>query len=554
MCRGPENLVSMGMNMMNMKMFGNSGKGPESDRLLPVVASLLFALLTACSEEPQVSVTTLVATEPDAAQEAEPVLARSVAVLPFADLSEFGDQEYFSTGLTDDLINRLAMMPELQVAGRESSFQYQDRNVVLSEIGTSLQVANILLGSVRKSGDQLRVTAQLVNAANGFNYWSRSWDRELADVFVIQQEITDAVTTALSVTLGAGEFALPGMTRNIEAWDLSLQAQAMYNQFTPDAVFRALHLMEQALLVDPQFGRAWLLLGSMYNESPLILSADQAVDFPQLAVEAFRKARELTPELPELLLVDAGVERNAGRFVAAERLYLRYFEQYGYSSARAMEEYAQLLGRTGQMQAAVAMLQRAKRLEPLVPRYSYQVAMYQMIRGDAEAVQQEAAYGLTLDGGSWLFSALAWELALQQGDLALAARLIRDYYVDEPAYSDATVSRHFMEQVAEVLELNDFAASFERLAAMINSPGITPLELGYLARVVAVSGQPDAALDYWFGAASSPAIWDSIYADMRRLPDFPELLQQLGLLDYWRATGNWGDYCRPSTNNEPECY
>lgn len=478
----------------------------------------------------------------------------SVAVLPFTDLSENSDQEYFSDGLSEDLINHLAMMPDLQVAGRESSFYYKDRDEVLSNIGESLQVANILLGSVRKSGNNLRVTAQLVSAKDGFNIWSRTYDQELADVFAIRNEIVDEVATALSVTLGAGEFDVPGMTRNIEAYDKTLQALALYYQFTPDNVFRAINLLEEAVRIDPEYGRGWLTLGDIYDGSQLILSQDQAVDFPGQAARAFAEAAKIAPDMPELMLVEAGGLRNEGRFLEAENMYRQYFERYGYSVARAMEEYAQLLSRTGQFNEAISMINRARQQDPLNPRYTYQLALHQMYRGQREEVRQLADYGLALEGGDFLFKAVDWELAMRAGDKAQAAELIQDYYANKTGNAyDETVSRRFMEKFAGILAVDDFDESTEDIIALINDPSVTPLELGYMARLVALMGQPEIALDYWFGMDASPAIWDGVFDDMRRLPEFNQLLQEKGIVDYWRATENWGEFCVPGGGQDFVC-
>jgi len=514
-------------------------------------------LLGACSQE-QVPVDELVVDTSKAKLPVEEVLVspyeKSVAVLPFTDLSENSDQEYFSDGLSEDLINVLAMMPELQVAGRESSFFYKGRDEVLSTIGESLNVANILLGSVRKAGDNLRVTAQLVSAKDGFNIWSRNYDRQLADVFEIRNEIVDEVTTALSVTLGAGEFDAPGMTRNIEAYDMSLQARALYNQFTRDNVFRAIDLLEDAVRLDPDFGQGWLQLGDYYNASQLILSQDQAADFPQLAAKAFGQAAIIAPDMPELMLVEAGSLRNQGSFMEAEQTYQAYFEKYGYSVARAMEEYAQMLARTGQFNESLAMLKRAQRQDPLEPRYTYQLALHYLYRGQLENVTDLAEYGLGLEGGDFLFRALAWELALRDGDFKKAASLIHAYYLNYPNVTyDTTVSRRFMEKFAGILELNDFAQSTEDIITMINDPSVTPLELGYVARLVALMGQPEIALEYWFGEEASPAIWDKVYEDMRRLSDFNQLLQEKGMVDYWRATGKWGEFCVAAAGQDFVC-
>lgn len=525
-------------------------------RIIKPCIWLTAFLLAACSQEPEQSQTTTASAELEAsvnqALEAAGVADvvetsyydKSIAVLPFTDLSENRDQEYFSDGLSQDLINRLAMMSDLQVAGRESSFYYKDRDEVLSTIGDALQVENILLGSVRKSGNNLRVTAQLVNADDGFNIWSRTYDRELADVFAIQNEIVDEVVSALSVTLGAGEFAVPGMTRNIEAYDKALQALAIYDQFTPDNVFRAINLLEEAVSLDPGYGRGWLQLGAIYDESQLILSQDQAVDFPALAANAFARAAEIAPDMPELMLVEAGSLRNQGRFLEAENMYQRYFESYGYSVARAMEEYGHMLSRTGQFNEAIAMFNRARRADPFAPRFTYQSAMHELIRGQQMEVKQLAEYGQSLEGGDLLFNALEWEIAMREGKFEEAAALIRTYFNETVAASyDTTVSRHFMEKFADILERNDFEASTDDIVGMINDPSVTPLELGYVARLVALMGQPEIALDYWFGVEASPAIWDKVYDDMRRLPDFNQLLQEKGMVDYWRATDNWGDFC-----------
>jgi len=509
-----------------------------------VVISLL--LLAACSgEEAQVSepVAELQTPVEQTLEILESPYEKSIAVLPFSDLSENSDQEYFSDGLSEDLISHLAMMPDLQVAGRESSFYYKGRDEVLSNIGNSLQVANILLGSVRKSGDNLRVTAQLVSAKDGFNIWSRTYDRELADVFVIQAEIVDEVATALSVTLGAGEFDAPGTTRSIDAYDKTLQAMALYNQFTPDNVFRAINLLEEAVRIDPEYGRGWLLLGSIYNESQLILSKDQAVDFPLQSARAFGRAGTVAPQMPELMIVQASSLRNQGMFLEAEQIYLRYFEN-GYSLPRAMEEYAHLLSRTGQVNEAINVFEQARSADPFAPRYTYQLALHELIRGQVEEAQELAEYGLTLEGGEFLFSAVSWEIAMRDGEMAKAAELIREYYGNDPKISyDATVSRRFMETLADILSLNDFEQSTEDIIALINDPSITPLELGYVARLVSLMGQPEISLDYWFGEDASSALWDRVYVYMRRLPDFQQLLQEKGIVDYWRATGKWGDFC-----------
>jgi TolB-like protein len=507
----------------------------------------LCAVLFACSRDDAAVSPTPAEPAPDLA--AAPAIAtapeKSIAVLPFADLSELGEQEYFSDGLSETLIDTLSMLPGLQVAAREASFHYKGRNVVLDEIGRELGVAYILQGSVRKAGDQLRVSAQLVDAGDGFNVWASSFDGQLADTFKIQDEITQQVTTALSVTLGAGRFDIPGMTRDIAAYDKALQGAATYNLFTPDSIYLALNMVEEAVRIDPQYGRAWIFLGTMYGDSQLILSADQAAEFPALAEKAYTQARLVAPDMPELLIVDARQLRLAGQYAEAERTYKEYFERVPNATARSMEEYAQLLSTTGRINEALAWLDRAKAQEPFEPRYSFQRAMHLLYADRIDEALAEAEYGKTLEGSQWLMHSIGWQAALKQGDRQHAADLMQAYYEQYGDDSgDSAISRRFMEELAGILLADDSAAVLDTVVKLSDSPSVTPVELAYTARLAAQLGRPDLALNYWFSEPPSPALWDSFYSDMRKLPDFDALAKEKGLWDYWQASGQWPDRCK----------
>jgi TolB-like protein/Flp pilus assembly protein TadD len=514
-----------------------------------LLCGLLAALLACSAEQPAPALANLASeTESDAApQPAAPVapVEKSVAVLPFADLSEFGDQQYFSDGLSEYLIDTLSMIPDLHVAMRDASFYYKGRNVVLSEVGETLGVTHILQGSVRKAGNRLRVSAQLVSAETGFNLWSSTFDRDLVDVFAIQEEIARAVTTSLSITLGAGRFDIPGMTRDIAAYDKALQAVATYNQFTPDTVFLALDLLHEVVRIDPQYGRAWVLLGSIYTDSQLILSAEEAARFSRLAEQAYAHARQVAPGMPELQLVEARRQRDAGNYGDAESIYREYFELSRNVSARSLEEYAQLLSTTGRLEAAIALLERAKSQEPFEPRYSFQLAMHLLYADRVDAALAEAEYGKTLEGSQWLMHSIGWQAALKRGQRERAAELIGAYYDEYGDTGSAAVSRRFMGEFSTMLLANDFQTSANTVVALIHSPAVTPVELVYLARLAAQLGQPEVALDYWYGQPIGPAIWDSFYSEMRKLPEFQALMQDKGLWDYWQSSGQWPDSCQP---------
>jgi serine/threonine-protein kinase len=195
---------------------------------------------------------------------------RSIAVLPFANMSGDPENEYFSDGISEEIINALTQLPRLRVAARTSSFSFKGRNADLRTVGEQLNVTTVLEGSVRKAGDRLRITAQLVNVADGYHLWSERYDRELTDVFVIQDEIALAIAGKLKVTLGVGEALIRPPTENLEAYELFLKGRALARQRGP-ALLRAVECFDQALRLDPAFAPAHaelaeaLLLLSLYG-------------------------------------------------------------------------------------------------------------------------------------------------------------------------------------------------------------------------------------------------------------------------------------------------
>ena len=181
----------------------------------------------------------------------------SIAVLPFVNMSPDADQEYFSDGLSEELINQLAQVKGLRISGRTSCFAFKGKTDDFRLIGNKLGVNHVLEGSVRKAGSRLRITAQLIKCRDGFHLWSATYDRQLDDVFAIQEDVARAVTGALGVTLRLGEQArLPGGTTNLEAYDLFLRARALSNTHGPEAP-RSLDLYRKAVTLDPEFALAW---------------------------------------------------------------------------------------------------------------------------------------------------------------------------------------------------------------------------------------------------------------------------------------------------------
>lgn len=216
----------------------------------------------------------------------------SIAVLPFENMSSDEEQEYFSDGLTEELLNLLAKIPELKVTSRTSAFFYKGKDIKLSDIGRELDVDHILEGSVRKSGQKIRITAQLIEVDTDAHLWSETWDRDLDDVFVIQDEIAEAVVNELKVQL-LGE--LPhAVTTNGDTYSLFLQARHTINQRTHASLLRGEELVQQAIDRDPDYAPAWVLMAHILSQQ-----ADIGARMPEEVLDSARaavdKALQLDP-------------------------------------------------------------------------------------------------------------------------------------------------------------------------------------------------------------------------------------------------------------------
>ena len=194
---------------------------------------------------------------------------KSIAVLPFVDMSEKHDQEYFSDGLSEELIDHLAHIPDLKVIARTSSFAFKGKNEDMRSIATKLGVANLLEGSVRKAGGELRITAQLIRASDGVHLWSEIYDRKLTDIFKVQDEISTTVAKALNIALsssptGGGQTVSKGAT-NLEAYNLVLQANYFFFRGNKGDNVKAVELLKQAINLDSRYALAWARLARVYS-------------------------------------------------------------------------------------------------------------------------------------------------------------------------------------------------------------------------------------------------------------------------------------------------
>jgi TolB-like protein len=304
------------------------------------------------------------------AADAPAVADRSIAVLPFVNMSADPEQEFFSDGLSEEILNLLAQIRDLRVIGRTSSFAFKGRNEDLRTIGSTLGVAHLLEGSVRKAGDDLRITAQLIEVEGGSHLWSQSYDRRLENVFAIQTEIAGSIAEALRVSLVGPDQAAPvaQAAASLPAYELFLQARRLIQGRTRSGIEAARKLLDDALALDPDYApalaaaaQAVLLLNDEgvrgYGDIPL----DQAVVIAQPLLD---RALALDPDLAEVHAVQGllySMQRDAPRAEAALARALALNP----GQSDALHSQAGLLGNAGRLREELATRHRLAELDPL---------------------------------------------------------------------------------------------------------------------------------------------------------------------------------------------
>jgi len=312
----------------------------------------------------------------------------SIAVLPFVNMSGDKEQEYFSDGLAEEIINALTKIPELKVIARTSAFAFKGKDQDIIKIAEALRVSNILEGSVRKSGNRIRITAQLITAADGSHLWSERYDRDLTDVFVIQDEIAEAITDALKVKLSVAPKILQHYKPNLAAHEAYLKARYQGNNLTPESVKLSMEYHEQAIAADPNYAQPWFGLATCY----WFLGIQGFMPPKEASAkcwEASQKALELNEFLPEAHSMQGLLLATQFDWKGAEREFRRALElgpkirdvwmHYGLSYLVPMRR----------LNEAIDALQRAVELDPLSPLPRHQLGIvYLMNRQFDHAMKQ----------------------------------------------------------------------------------------------------------------------------------------------------------------------
>jgi TolB-like protein/tetratricopeptide (TPR) repeat protein len=487
----------------------------------------------------------------------------SVAVLPFADLSQAHDQEYLGDGLAEEILNQLAQIPALRLVGRTSSFSFKGKNEDLRTIGGKLGVAHLLEGSVRKDGDQLRVTAQLVRADDGTHLWSKTYARELRDVFKVQDEIARDVAQALSVKLDAVTLnRAQGGTTNIDAYDRYLRWRQLFlaDKWDAEHERQRVQLAREAVALDPRFVLAWDALAISLSGLAGGVDGAQAERLRAEAAQIRTRIAQLAPDhwsVKRERAYDLWREGKRAEAIAVAR----EIKDSGPLTYEHAVPYANLIFAAGHLDEAVAVDEQFRAIEPLAMFHSRSLQYDYMAARRYDEAEAEYRRSLALEGShlgpTWL--AFLRMLAHKDADLKALRDLHRQLLqedveaADSPFFRDLGAVLH--DRDAMLALLHRAAADpayrgkggFGSLADVLGEAELaaTAMRESMERRKGFKEGHMDLG-SYW-------DLWLVPFSDLRSHPEFKKLLIETGLAEYWRQTGKWGDSCKPVGTDDFQC-
>ena len=414
---------------------------------------------------------------PDESTAGSSVADKSVAVLPFADLSELQDQEWFTDGLTEEILNSLARLPELQVTARTSSFEFKNTNTDIGEIASKLGVAHVVEGSVRRIGDKLRVTAQLIRAHDGFHLWSETYDRNTEDLFDVQHDVAENIAASLDVVLDEDKrsrmFAIG--THNVAAFEAYIKGRNLFSQAHTRTTSKLVTLadanafFEQAMELDPGFAQPAIMHSDRYAHMLIEWGALIAGDISELDED---RAYELLMQDFDLAVNNASdpalrVVTELNREIFAPHWYrlpslidqLGEFIESGVPLPEALVWVPGILALAQEFEIAEFLAKRRQKMDPLSNNGWQEEVDIRIQEGDFESARAILKYARGVFGDSRTLSEREIATALSSGDKASAITLLQndfdfsgDYAYNEPLLAALLGNRAAALQLADKLE------------------------------------------------------------------------------------------------------
>lgn len=454
---------------------------------------------------------------------------KAIAVLPLANMSADPENEYFSDGMTEEIINALSKVPGVHVASRSSCFAFKGKkDVNVRQIGEKLGVTTLLEGSVRKVGNRIRIAAQLVNVENGYQLWSETYDRQLEDIFAVQDEISRSIVDALKLQLTGATAPIVAPTKNLDAYTTYLKGRFHFNKFSEIGLHKAYELFQNALLQDPGFARAYAGIADVWCDL-----ADDWVppdDAYPRAKSAAERALQRDPELADAM-ISIGKVLCWHEWKFAEGV--RHVERAVTLSPNNAEAYWVLgtaLPLVGRLQDGIAAVRRALELDPLRVEYFGWATRLLLYAGDYEAAIAQGAETFEIDekyGRGFVFIGSAY---LAKGDAEQAL----DWF--QRGQSLDTAVRSYDAMIVRALAaLGRREEADEILARLESASRQQYVRAEYLAMGHAAVGDLDRAFDALeraYQARSGGLIYlhlDPGYAALRDDPRYKALVQRIGL-------------------------
>jgi TolB-like protein len=456
-------------------------------------------------------------------------------------MSADADQEYFSDGITEEIINALVRVPGIKVAARTSVFAFKGQEKDIRAIGDELDVTHVVEGSVRSDGQQLRITAQLIQVKDGFHLWSETFDRERVNVFAIQEEIAGAIAAVLNEQLGVKNPVSEAPRISVQAYDDYLRGRAHLRARSDPDLKQALQLFQSVTEAYPDYAPGW---------AALAITAD-VMDDQEAAEVAAQRALAIDPNNVDALNALGAVYRDAWRWQEAENLFNRALA-IDPDSAELLEDIAEFMAGTGRVEEQLEVAERGYAIDPYLDPL---VGVY------AEALitagQTEKGIGVldraTARGGAEWLRATKLMAYMPVGDVDAMRRLIEqlDYLEDNRAIALAALDDPGSRQKMQAL-VNSMPRPEEIDDAAFVKDSVALLALLYLGEVEPVldAFQQRFALKGW----GSTEYWFMPHmAAFRAHPRFAELLNQVGLPAYWDQAG-WPEFCARAEEGMIQCH
>ena len=478
----------------------------------------------------------------------------AVVVLPFLNMGGDAEQEYFSDGITEDVITDLSKVSALKVIARNTAFTFKGKHVDIGDVARQLNVTHVLEGSVRKAGNRVRVTAQLIDGSDSSHVWAERWDRDLDDIFELQDELSQAIVKALKVTLLPSEkkaMASRG-TDNLEAYDRFLRARSLNLQIGVEALSQASALLREAIELDPEFLQAYGALAGVLENSTTIIPGRAEEAWAEIgAIEA--KLATMAPSAPETLICRASLQGHRYEFDAADRT-LRQLPQ-GFQDGPYWTNGGVHVSFFGRYEEALAAQREHVRVDPLGFIQSLTLSDFLEISGRTDEAQAEDNRSLNLAGNRGY---IEFRIFLRRKGRATPEEQSRQF-------------QRFLEVRGPEMRID----LFDRLEPVLHDPEAA-MEL--VRQAIADPRWQDTTRQIWFAFLSGyydapdeclaalrhayvdkhPSfgillyLWWPIMRPAHLDPRFKDFLRDIGLVDYWRSTGKWGDFVRPKGDDDFE--